>query len=138
MTISFPLDYIVGKEIQPQLTDIQRALNELAGVNLSAKEARRVFPSIQEHKWYMSERLGRDVGWRVATIDYFENIEESHSTHSKKESLTYRLRHLVKDLAAIYLTHQYWKAHDGLFVPHSNWAVEERSRHSNTNSLNAN
>jgi hypothetical protein len=46
----------------------------LAGVELSAREARDVWPSVLEHKWYLGERLGRDVGLRVAAVDYFENI----------------------------------------------------------------
>jgi len=62
------------KVTQPQLTDAQRTLNDLAGVNLSAKEARETLPRVRDHKWYLSEYLGRDVGWHVATVDYFENI----------------------------------------------------------------
>src|SRR5690242_3431056 len=71
----FKLDYVIDKVTQPQLTDAQRALNFLAGVNISAKEAREALPRVREHKWYLSERLGRDVGWKVAAADYFENIE---------------------------------------------------------------
>jgi hypothetical protein len=32
---------------------------------------------IQDHKWFLSERLGRDVGTRVAALDYFENIHQA-------------------------------------------------------------
>ncbi|HEX8338511.1 MAG TPA: DUF4032 domain-containing protein [Pyrinomonadaceae bacterium] len=53
---------------------LRRSLRQLAGVELSASEARAVWPSVLEHKWYMGERLGRDVGLRVAAVDYFENI----------------------------------------------------------------
>jgi hypothetical protein len=56
---------------------LRRSLRQLAGVELSASEARAVWPSVLEHKWYLGERLGRDVGLRVAAVDYFENI---HST----------------------------------------------------------
>lgn len=70
----FMLDYVIERVTQPQLTDVQRTLNELAGVNLSAPEAREALPHVSEHKWYLSERLGRDVGWRVAAADYFENV----------------------------------------------------------------
>ncbi len=59
---------------QPQLTDAQRTLNTLAGVNLTPPEARDALPRVRDHKWYMSERLGRDVGWRVAAADYFRNV----------------------------------------------------------------
>ncbi|HEX8145680.1 MAG TPA: DUF4032 domain-containing protein [Pyrinomonadaceae bacterium] len=53
---------------------LRRSLRQLAGVELSASEARAVWPSVLEHKWYLGERLGRDVGLRVAAVDYFENI----------------------------------------------------------------
>jgi hypothetical protein len=52
-----------------------RSLRKLAGVKLSAFEAESVWPRILEHKWVLGERLGRDVGLRVAAVDYFENIE---------------------------------------------------------------
>ena len=54
---------------------LRRSLRQLAGVELSASEARAVWPSVLEHKWYLGERLGRDVGLRVAAVDYFENIQ---------------------------------------------------------------
>ena len=54
---------------------LRRSLRRLAGVELSAAEARAVWPSVLEHKWYLGERLGRDVGLRVAAVDYFENIQ---------------------------------------------------------------
>ena len=31
-------------------------------------------------------------------------------------TLTYKLRRLAKELVAVYLTHQSWKAHDGIFT----------------------
>lgn len=70
------LNGLFEKVTQPQLTDAQRTLNALAGVNLSPKEARETFPRVRDHKWYLSEYLGRDVGWHVAAVDYFENILE--------------------------------------------------------------
>jgi hypothetical protein len=54
---------------------LRRSLRQLAGVELSASEACAVWPGVLEHKWYLGERLGRDVGLRVAAVDYFENIQ---------------------------------------------------------------
>ncbi|HKG12134.1 MAG TPA: DUF4032 domain-containing protein [Pyrinomonadaceae bacterium] len=70
----FLLKLLFEKVTQPQLTDAQRTLNALAGVNLSPVEARETLPRVRDHKWYLSEYLGRDVGWHVAAVDYFENI----------------------------------------------------------------
>jgi hypothetical protein len=55
--------------------DYVRELRKLAGVKLSAREAEAVWSRLLEHKWYLGERLGRDVGLRVAAADYFANIE---------------------------------------------------------------
>jgi hypothetical protein len=116
MTITFKLDYLTEKAIQPREKDVRRTLQELAGVKLSAREAREVMPRIQNHKWYVSERMGRDVGLRVAAIDYFDNIYEPRaSVRARSGTLKEKLKHLAKDLGAIYLAHQSWKAHDGVF-----------------------
>jgi len=61
---------------------LRRSLKELAGVKLSASEAAHVWPQVLEHKWYLGERLGRDVGLRVAAVDYFENISRPRSRAS--------------------------------------------------------
>jgi hypothetical protein len=116
MTITFNLDQLMNGTSQPRDADVQCMLHALAGVKLSAREAREVLPSIRNHKWYMGERLSRDVGVKVAAIDYFENIYESERVRSNAETLTHRIRRLAKDLLAVYLTHQNWKAHDGLFL----------------------
>ena len=38
---------------------------------------------IQEHKWFLSERLGRDVGARVAAVDYLENVQSGDASKSR-------------------------------------------------------
>ncbi len=53
----------------------QVMLRAMTGVTLGVMEARAIWPKILDHKWFLSERLGRDVGLRVAAIDYLENIE---------------------------------------------------------------
>ncbi len=113
MTIPFTLDYVIDKTIQPQLTGLQRTLNALAGVQLSVGEARRALPYIQDHKWYVSEQLGRDIGWRVAAIDYFENIDQSRFEFSRTDALKEKLGRWAKHLGGIYLTHQNSKAQAG-------------------------
>lgn len=55
--------------------DHVRELKRLAGVRLSPREAEVVWARLLEHKWYLGERLGRDVGMRVAAADFFENVE---------------------------------------------------------------
>lgn len=116
MTITFKLDYLIEKAIQRKEMDARRILQELAGVKLSAREAREAMPSIQNHKWYISERMGRDVGLKVAAIDYFDNIYKPRaSQRSGSLPLTQRLKNAAKGLGALYLAHQSWKAHEDVF-----------------------
>lgn len=75
MPIPLKLDHVIERLTadHPRAADAER-LGRLAGVSLSRREARRAWPHVLEHKWLLSERLGRDVGLRVAAVDYFENI----------------------------------------------------------------
>ncbi|HEX8142761.1 MAG TPA: DUF4032 domain-containing protein [Pyrinomonadaceae bacterium] len=117
MTTSFKLDDLMKTGSQRQHMDLQSTLNAMTGVKLSAKEARESLPRIENHKWYMSERLGRDVGLRVAAIDYFENIyEPRHAARYGSATLGQKLYCLAKQSVALYLSHQSWKAHDGVFL----------------------
>jgi len=72
--IPFRLDYVIEKSIGGGACEEQEALQELAGVKLRPAEARAEWPRVLEHKWFVSERLGRDVGLRVAALDYFQNV----------------------------------------------------------------
>jgi transitional endoplasmic reticulum ATPase len=72
--IPFRLDYVIEKAQVEGDCEEQKVLKELAGVKLRPAEARAEWPRVLEHKWFMSERLGRDVGLRVAALDYFENV----------------------------------------------------------------
>lgn len=46
----------------------------LAALGVSKATAEREWRAILDHKWYLSERVGRDVGLRTAVVDYFENV----------------------------------------------------------------
>ncbi|MDX6271070.1 MAG: transitional endoplasmic reticulum ATPase [Acidobacteriota bacterium] len=52
----------------------QQKPKSAAGASLTPAAAQEVWPQVLEHKWYMSERLGRDVGLKVAALDYFKNV----------------------------------------------------------------
>lgn len=72
--IPFRLDYVIEQTNIEGACEEQKVLKELAGVRLKPAEARAEWPRVLEHKWFVSERLGRDVGLRVAALDYFENV----------------------------------------------------------------
>ncbi|MEP6743099.1 MAG: DUF4032 domain-containing protein [bacterium] len=91
MPIPFKLDYVIEKVATTAWRE-QRTIKRLTGLNLPLLEAEAVWPRILEHKWYVSERLGRDTGLRVAAIDYFENIYVPSPIHKQSASLPPRLR----------------------------------------------
>ena len=74
MPIQYQLDHVIEKTLKTPGVRQQRALKLLTGLELTPDEASFFWPRLLDHKWYMSERLGRDVGLRVAAIDYFENV----------------------------------------------------------------
>jgi hypothetical protein len=63
-----------------------QSLRKLTGVKLSTSEARALWPRVLEHKWFLGERLGRDVGLRVAAVDYLENIHPPRPRPSLRAS----------------------------------------------------
>ena len=92
MPIPFKLDYVIEKTIPNQTRSAARTLRQLTGVKLSRSEADRVWGSLLDHKWYLSERLGRDVGLRVAAVDYLENIYQAPPlTYKRRDMLPQRL-----------------------------------------------
>lgn len=57
-----------------KFSDAQVLLREFTGKRFSRNDAETVWSAILNHKWNMSEKLGRDVGLRVAATDFIENF----------------------------------------------------------------
>jgi hypothetical protein len=91
MPIPFRLDYVI-EQLSEDGASERRAIRKLTGVRLPAAEALAVWSRIIDHKWYISERLGRDTGLRVAAVDYFENIYVAPGVYKRSDSLPPRLR----------------------------------------------
>lgn len=81
--IPFKLEHVIERTRGVERCEEQRLLKRLSGVKLTISEARAEWPRVLDHKWYMSERLGRDVGLRVAAVDYFENVRLPRSARAK-------------------------------------------------------
>jgi hypothetical protein len=75
MPIPMPLGQVIDSLLHAEAAHMRAQLQQAAGVRLSRAEASRAWTAILEHKWLLSETLGRDVGLRVAAIDYFENVQ---------------------------------------------------------------
>ena len=80
--IPFRLDYVIEKANVEGGCEERKVLKELAGVRLRPAEARAEWPRVLEHKGLVSERVGRDVGLRVAALDYFENVRLPRHTRA--------------------------------------------------------
>ena len=61
---------------------------ELSGIKCTPEISADLWPKILNHKWLLSEKIGRDVGDRVACIDYLENTLKDPSQYeaAKREA----------------------------------------------------
>lgn len=92
MPISLRFEHVIEEVISQYPKDQKRMLERLTGLRLTVEQARDAWPRIQEHKWLMSERLGRDVGLRVAALDFFENVRPPQRARSGEHGLPPRPR----------------------------------------------
>jgi SpoVK/Ycf46/Vps4 family AAA+-type ATPase len=71
---------VINKEvISPE--DHATRIFELSNYKVDPDTAKNLWSQILQHKWVLSEKIGRDVGFKVACVDFIENIV------SKKSSL---------------------------------------------------
>lgn len=68
---------------------------EINGIKFDPDAAADLWPRILQHKWLMSEKLGRDVGLRVACTDFLENMEQA-----SEEYLAYKRRDILNEMGA--------------------------------------
>lgn len=85
----------MSKRLQETPETYVSRIFEISGVKLEADVAHDVWPRILLHKWLMSEKLGRDVGLRVACIDFLENIDQAD-----EEYLAYKRRNILHEMGA--------------------------------------
>jgi transitional endoplasmic reticulum ATPase len=77
---------------------------EISGTKFDPDIAADLWPRILQHKWVMSEKLGRDVGLRVACIDFIENMEQAD-----KEDLAYQRKDLLDEMGAQTISKEIWE-----------------------------
>lgn len=74
MAVPFESDYAAERARADDEREKQKLKSAAVAASLTTAEAQEVWPQVLEHKWYMSERVGRDVGLKVAALDYFKNV----------------------------------------------------------------
>jgi len=72
----YKLDYALEKFFTTEPRQERHLIKKYTGKQVNENEARWLWERIADHKWYLSERLKRDVGFRVAAVDYLENFYE--------------------------------------------------------------
>jgi len=77
---------------------------DLSGYIIESELADDLWPKIEEHKWFLSENLGRDVGIKVACVDLIENIDSVSEDVAQAE----RVR-LLKELDAQIVDSSVWE-----------------------------
>lgn len=75
--VHYQLDYAIEEIIKSLPSLEQRSLKNLVGTDYSKEEANYIWERVLDHKWYLGERLQRDIGFRVAAVDYVENFYDS-------------------------------------------------------------
>ena len=76
---------------------------EISGTKFDPDPAADLWPKILQHKWLMSEKLGRDVGLHVACIDFLENMEQA-----REEYLAYKQRDILNEMGAQTISKELW------------------------------
>ena len=76
---------------------------EISGVKFDPQIAVDLWPKILKHKWLLSEKLGRDVGLRMACVDFVDNMEQALD-----EYLAYKRKDLLSSLGAQTIGRHIW------------------------------
>lgn len=63
---------LAAEKLDPQ--DCANQILIWSGKKVESEDAAQLYEQILQHKWHLSEKLGRDVGIKVACLDYVENV----------------------------------------------------------------
>ena len=84
----------------------QQTLKNFVGANYTKEEAKYIWERVIDHKWYMGERLKRDIGLRVAAVDYVENFYNASifrkSNHQNQKGFFNRVSRSVAQMLRYY------------------------------------
>lgn len=76
---------------------------DYSGYKIEPEDATDVWLKILEHKWYLSEKLGRDVGVKVACLDFVENTNLAPDSSIDSDRV-----HVLKELGAQRVERSAW------------------------------
>jgi len=79
----------------PEMEECATRIFDLCGHRFEPEIAEELWTKILQHKWVLSEKLARDVGMKVACVDFVENIHLVHQAPQDAEEVK-----LLKELGA--------------------------------------
>jgi transitional endoplasmic reticulum ATPase len=91
------------EELPEKAEEFANKIFEVSGTKFDPEVACDLWPKILQHKWLLSEKLRRDVGLRVASIDFLENMEQA-----LREFLAYKRKDTLSELGAHTIPRQIW------------------------------
>ena len=100
MSPYYKFDFGLGEVFEGPRNE-RNLLRVYTGDNISETEAVNLWKKIAEHKWYVSERLSRDIGFHVAAIDYVENFYEPRSGQKFEEKVAESFRKIWRRVAPV-------------------------------------
>jgi ATP-dependent 26S proteasome regulatory subunit len=95
MNISFPET--------PLPEECASTIFEISGIKFDPEIATDIWTKILQHKWLMSEKLGRDVGLRTACIDFLENMDQALN-----EYVDYARQDILSEMGAQIISREVW------------------------------
>ena len=87
----------------PTAEECASKIFEMSGAKFEPEIAVDLWNKIQQHKWLLSERLCRDVGFRTSCIDFFENMEQALN-----EYLFYQRMDILNEMGAQAIGREIW------------------------------
>jgi SpoVK/Ycf46/Vps4 family AAA+-type ATPase len=88
----------------PRAEECAGKIFEMSGVKFEPEIAADLWEKILKHKWLLSEKLSRDVGFRTACIDFLENMEQAVD-----EYLSYKRRDILNEMGAQTFGREIWE-----------------------------
>lgn len=76
---------------------------EMSGMKFEPETASDLWAKILKHKWLLSEKVGRDVGFRTACVDFLENVEQALDEYT-----SYKRSDLLNEMGAQTIGREIW------------------------------
>jgi len=87
----------------PSPQECSSTIFEISGTKFDPYIAADLWPKVLQHKWLLSEKLGRDVGLRTACIDFLENMDQAI-----KEYMDYKRKDILSEMGAQIIRREIW------------------------------